>query len=249
MQFNEHATNDDIVSDVKWWLTGSYAGTIDFHINDITRSANRELDDVVSLILRSDSRWQFDDSNFTTLPIGTADLMPDQQDYELSGAEFLSVSEVSVLNVDGDWVVLKPLDRNKGKAQRLIDLEATSGMPEFYDKIGNSIMLYPLPSASDVVTGTDTGGIRVVVERPGSYFIPTDTTKAPGFAPTFHRIISLGIAMDYCVVHGLHNKLVTLENKKNQMKMEMVEHYTRRSKDEQPRLGLKEEDYGASSLI
>jgi len=41
MVYNSHATNQDLVSDIKFLLTGSATGTIDYGINDITRSCNR----------------------------------------------------------------------------------------------------------------------------------------------------------------------------------------------------------------
>src|SRR5687768_314273 len=146
MQFDGHSTNDDIVSDITFLLTGRYDGSVDYHINDITRNINRRFDELVGVILRADGRWQWDDNNQTTLPIFTDNLVAGQNDYEVSAASFLNIFEVAVKKADGKWQVLKPVDRNKGKAQALQDLEdSDDGLPEYYDKIGNSLILYPAP--------------------------------------------------------------------------------------------------------
>ena len=235
-----------LVKDIKFLITGSSAGTLDFSDVDIADSINRHLDNVVSTILKADGRWQWDDNNFTTLPIGTTTLVAGQQDYEISGANFLNISEVSVLDNNGVWQALTAIDR-KGKAQTLLDEEKISnnGLPKWYDKMGNSILLYPKPAADKV---TLSAGLKVVSQRKAGYFISTDTTKTPGFAPIYHRILSIGAAIDYCLANGLSQKKSELEVEKIKMEQGIIEFYADRSKDDQPRIKLQQEDFGGDAL-
>lgn len=255
MQFNSHANNDDIVSDIKWWLTGSYNGSIDYHINDITRNVNRRFDETAMLIFRSDGRWQWDDSNNTTAPTGwteysgDAPIVVDDLDastlqYTAATADFLQILEVAVKKTDGTWHVLTSLDRNKGNAQFYADQESTSGLPEHYDKIGQYLRLDKLPSSSHV---TLTAGLRITFQRNPSYFAVSDTTKTPGFATPFHRILSVGAAIDFCIANGWGKKQVALEKELQKLHEGLIAHYSARSKDEQVRLGLQSEDFGGDS--
>lgn len=242
MQFNSETNNNDIVSDCTFLITGSYNGTIDYHINDRTRSANNKLNSVVSLILRADNRWQFDDDNFENLPEGTTDMVSGQQDYEIPVSDFLTILEVLVKDQNGDWKVLDAIDRNKGKAQDLADLESddNNGLPLYYDKSGSSLYLYPKPSGTYT---TLSGGLKVRFQRNPSYFTVTDTTKEPGIAKPFHRSISIGMATDYCLANGLIQKLQLLKEEDARMSESIVEHYSSRNRDEQPKMRLKEESY------
>ena len=239
-------TYSELVKDIKFLITGSSTGTLDFSDVDIADSINRHLDNVVSTILKADGRWQWDDNNFTTLPIGTTTLVAGQQDYEISGANFLNISEVSVLDNNGVWQALTAIDR-KGKAQTLLDEEKTSnnGLPKWYDKMGNSILLYPKPAADKV---TLSAGLKVVSQRKAGYFTSADTTKTPGFVPIYHRILSIGAAIDYCLANGLSRKKSELEVEKIKMEQGIIEFYADRSKDDQPKIRLELEDYSVDSL-
>lgn len=247
MQYNNTTTQQGIVQDIKFLLTGKYNGSIDYEDEDILRNVNARLDQVVSEIMRADGRWEFDDNNFDTLPIGTTTLVDGQQDYEISVGDFLNVHELSVKDINGNYQELKPVDRNKGTAQELLDLEKTSnnGLPRFYDKMGNTILLYPKPSASKV---TLSEGLKVVFQRQPSYFVSGDTTKSPGFASPYHRLLSVGAAIDWTFPNEAERKRVTLQAEWDKLMAGLIDYYADRSKDEQPRIRLEHEDYGGSAL-
>ena len=70
-----------------------------------TRLINDRYNQVSNKIWKMVGDWEFDDTNQTTLPIATADLVANQQDYELpSSAQKLE--RVEVKNQDGDYVVI-----------------------------------------------------------------------------------------------------------------------------------------------
>ena len=236
MQFNSHATNQDLVSDIKFWLTGSATGTIDYGINDITRNVNKWYDREVSLIMMADGRWEFDDNNHATLPIGTTDLVAEQADYEITASSFLDILRVEIKDSDGNGVFLHPISYADKTGVAMTEWMKTSGTPQYYDKVGNSIILYPTPNYASAA------GLKVYFKRNVSHFVVTDTTKEPGFNPLYHRLLSIGASSDYCIPNGLTQRLKTLESEIIKTETAMVGYYSSRSKDDHPRISLRKEN-------
>lgn len=243
MDFNNSTTNAGIVQDVDY-LVNSTRATLP--LTTIASSANRAMDEVISIILGSDGRWQYDDTNYTDLPIGTTDLVINQQDYSFD-PEQIDVTRVECKDPDGSWRYLMPMDQKDlnpttyaplptgpfggytpdGSNYSLTDFMSTPGTPVYYDKIANSIFLYPKPSYNS------TGGLKVYFQRKPSYFVSTDTTKQPGFAKHLHRIISYKVAYDYAVAKLLAgNKLQSLMNEITKMEQKIKDFYSSRKKDE-----------------
>ena len=201
---------------------------------------NNLLDEVVSLILSSDGRWEWDDSNQDTIPVGTTTMIEGQIDYSIAGSTFLKITRVEALNINGDYELLTPItDSDVNTA--MTEFQNTNGMPRFYDKKGTSILLYPTPSASEA---TLTNGLKVYFQRLPMYFNSDDTTKKPGFNPLYHRILSYGAALDYAIRNEMVTKVNLLSARLGQMQNALIESYTSRSRDEQVRLGVRRENYG-----
>jgi hypothetical protein len=188
--------------------------------------------------MQSDGRWQWDDNNQTDFPIATTTLVTtagsEQQDYSFS-VEFLRVLRVEIKDANGNWVLLKPIDQADLYNQSLTDFLKTAGLPQFYDKIANSIVLYPKPLASQV---TETAGLKVYFQRPPSYFVTDDTIKVPGINSLFHRLIALIACRDYAATKTLANtkalsEMVVLEEDA------LAEFYTLRNKDEHLQLSSR----------
>jgi hypothetical protein len=99
------------------------------------------------------------------------------------------------------------------------------------------MVLYPTPDYSS------TAGLRAYFKRDASYFAVTDTTKEPGFNPQFHRIISMGAALDYCLFAGMTNKFTLLQGEIAKLEEALINFYANRSKDEHPRMRVFNEDY------
>ena len=238
MQFNSHSSGLDIISDITWW-TG--ANITIYPINDRTRHANLALDKAIALILQSDSKWKWDDSNHSDLPIGVAKINSGQQNYGIAGITFLTINEVQILNNAGTYDTLTAVleDSQEGKD---IMRKKNTGTPKYYLKKGDSIFLGPTPS-SDL-----TNGLRVFFQRNVSYFTTSDTTKVPGFAQPFHRLISLYPSLDYLEVEEKWNRAKVVQKRITEMEAALVAFYSSRAKDEQPKIQLKKEDYGARGL-
>lgn len=205
-----------------------------------TRYINEGLNRVASLILTSDGRWQWDDNNNTDFPIGTTNLVTtlgsEQQDYAFA-VTFLKITRVEVLDASGNWTLLRPIDQADIYDQSLTDFLKTAGLPKYYDKIANSIFLYPKPLATSV---TSTAGLKVWFQRPPSYFTISDTTKVPGFNSMYHRLVALIASRDYALMKQLSNAKA-LGDLVSQQEDSLGESYALRNKDE--RVGLSAKRY------
>jgi len=241
-------TYTQLSGDVKFWIAGDSTATVDFTAADILTSINAYYDEVVSLILKADGRWEFDDENFTTLPVATTDLVSGQADYEISGETFLTLQRVEIKDTNGNGVQLQPISQDDKVGVAMTEWAKTNAQPEVYDKVGNSIILYPTPNYNS------TDGIKTYYQRPPSYFIVSDTTKTPGFNPLYHRYLSIGAAVDYCSVNAMNDRLQVLLPKMTQMKADIIANYSRRNKDEKLQMklakdGYNEDDYAYSENI
>lgn len=203
---------------------------------DFTRNANFALDRVVSLIQKSDTLWEWEDINNTDLPLATTALVSGQADYALS-VTHLKILRVRIKDASGNWITLKPKNR-----KRLTDGElAASGTPSTYDLMGNSIILNNIPNYAS------SGGLEIQFQRGASYFIVGDTTKTPGFAIQFHRLISLYAALDWTEQNEMEKRSRKIRENIARMEAELVEFYSDRTRDEAPSISLRQEDYGADS--
>ena len=68
-------TYDQIKNDTTFWISGDSTVTVDFTAADMLIRHNERLNEVVSIIMEADGRWEWDDSNLTTLPIATTDVV------------------------------------------------------------------------------------------------------------------------------------------------------------------------------
>ena len=243
MEFSNLSTYGGILQDIDFLLFGKSNITSDYATADKTRNVNRHFDDVVSLILQSDGNWKWDDTNNTDQNIGTINLVNAQQEYELIGSTYLTIDLIKVKDANGKYQVLQPVNHDLSTAQHLTHLEeGNAGMPRFYDKLGDYIYLYPKPSSS-LTTLTD--GLKVYFQRGASYFLSTDTTKVPGFAAPYHRILSVGAALDYALANGMNAKINILTPMLERLKQGLVDHYASRDGDMKPSMSLRRENYGS----
>lgn len=205
-----------------------------------TRNANAGMERVVSLILGADTRWKWDDTNHTDLPVGMQSLVSGQQDYGINTA-YLKILKVTSKDSSGNYQELTKVDLwNMGKDPS--EFKKTAGTPLYYEPRANSIFLYPKPNYAS------TNGLKVFFQRTIDYFATTDTTQEPGFASPFHKLIALYMARDYALANDMPNKLTLLQKEIDRMEAQLVDYYSTRDEDERQKITLKVEDYGARFL-
>lgn len=189
-------------SDIKnkiYFLTKT--NSTSFPAADILIAINNAYERVGSLILRADSRWQWDDTNQTDLPNATTDLVSGQQDYSITSTH-LTIDRVEVKDSGGTWHVLNQIDQQdlkRDKKTALGNYKTTNGLPEEYDLVGSSVFLYPKPSYNS------TAGLKIFFTRGPALYTSGELstgTKQPGFNSLFHDLIPLHVSYEYAVANG-----------------------------------------------
>lgn len=207
--------------------------TDNYPLVDKARSANIWVRKVGTWIWQSVPDWEFDDTNYTTtMPIAVRDLVDDQEDYALP-TNIFGVDRAEILDIDGNWRTLKPIDKSQVKVGYPEHRE-DKGIPVEYDLLGGSIILKPAPDLTKV---TESSGFRLYLSRVTDTFASTDTTKEAGFNPMFHEIIAVGMALDNAIKNLDDQRIVALKriiygdpNVKSDkgMKQDLMDHYAQR---------------------
>lgn len=161
-------------------------------------------------IWQSDNSWKFDDTNQSTLPIAYATLVDEQTEITLPTTVF-KLEVVEMMDQNGKWVPLRQITNaeiasmGSSPSEFMAD---TSGMPTYYRLVGNSMKFYSKVSQNNV---TLENGLRVHVSRDVVPFTSSDTTAEPGFSSNFHRIVSVGMSLDYAIRAGMWEKVKELK--------------------------------------
>lgn len=205
--------------------------TVVFPIATFTRYANAWYRRFVYYIWKSSGQWQFDDSNYTTLPEATATLVAGQEDYAIPSTA-IDILEVYVMNSSGDYQKLTRINPLEISGSR-DELYETDGMPGYYWLEGNSIILKPAPAAADVTTAA---GLKIILDRDIDAFTSSDTLQEPGILPAFHRLISLGAAYDFARANEMVQRINMIKPDLEQMSKDLEEYYSRRSRADKPRI-------------
>lgn len=252
MQFNSETNGLDLYSDCRF-LCGidETTDTTSYPIKAFTRNANAALDRLNALALKADGTWIFDDANQTGELLDVTNNVTSGTQKTALGATWLKIAKVRIKDPAGNWITLPERPR---KNQSDGELTATSGTPTSYFHLGNYIYFDKVPNYSSA------GGLEVQFQRGASYFIYTDTTKTPGFAVQFHRLVSLHCALDYVGINTMPDRAndirmrigapPDLENGQagSGMEKEFVDWYSQRDADAQPHINLQKDDYGQGAM-
>jgi hypothetical protein len=207
-------------------------------LKEFTAMVNDALDKTFSIIFKANGKWQFDDSNHTDYPFITTALVASQRDYTFTTDEqgnlILDVYKVMIKDENGIYFELEPVDQQSDEdmAGFYSGLNAT-GTPSRYDKTANGIFLDCIPSYSVA------NGLKVFINREGSYFTTSDTTKMPGFAGLFHVYLALYASYEYAMTNSLANKDEIFRDMQI-MEADIKKHYRDRSRDEVPFISSEE---------
>jgi hypothetical protein len=218
MYFNDTTNNMGLCQDIDFIC---HTDTSSYTLANKARNINAWYRKAVSWIREAHGDWQYDDSNLTTLPIYTITLVDGQQDYELPSTA-QTIERVEVMDNEGDYYVVNPIDKREVIGESLTEFEEDEGLPRYYDLVGRSVLLYPKPGTSFITT---TSGLKVYVSRDVEEFNSTTTTREPGFANNFHRILSLGASYDFEEDPTKKNYLIS---QINELKDEIKTFYSKR---------------------
>jgi hypothetical protein len=202
---------------------------------------------ITSLIIQSDGRWQWDDSNQAATDQGgglggqqngTTSLVSGQQDYSFP-VSYLKIFRIEIKgNGATAFTKLLPRDARDPKDDtktQAIDT-VTTGTPTEYDLTGQSVFLYPIPDYSQAAS------LRFYFQRGQVDFTSSDLstgTLVPGFASLFHDLLAYLVARDY-VLTNQPNLYQGYANTVQQKEMELKKYYAWRNPDDRNRLTMAE---------
>lgn len=213
--------------------------TTSFPAADRLILVNNAYNRISSLILRADSRWQWDDTNQTDLPIATTTLTTSQQDYSLATTH-LTIDRVEVKDTAGNWHRLTQIDQQllkRGESTALAAYQSTTGTPSEYDLVGNSLFLYPAPNY------TQAASLKIYFTRGPVEFTSAEVTtgtKVPGFNSLFHDLIPLWVAFDYATANGMPTASGFFASIQR-LEQQIADFYGMRNRDERPQLTVSRE--------
>lgn len=233
MQYNSHATNQDLVSATRDFCD---ADSSSYPIEELTRNFNAGYELLIGKVIGSDGAWEWDDTNYTTLPRGVGTLVEGQEAYSFA-SNYLNIRSVEVLDVNSPAVFRKltpfqDLDLGNRGPEEYFGLESDGspkiGFPRYYDKEGDTIKLYPAPTSTQV---TLSSGLRVWFQRTADLFTTSDTTQEPGLPSPYHVLLAYYAAIPYCMKYK-QDRVVWLNDQWNRGIAELLAFMGRRSKDE-----------------
>jgi hypothetical protein len=211
------------------------ADTVSYPAATLLRRVNAAYERIIGKLIARNGTWQFDDSNFTTFPIGKTTLVAGQHDYKFDSTHLI-IERVQVMDNDGEWHLLTPIDQQNVNIP-MEEYATDDGFPTEYDKSGSSLILYPAPAAADC---TLVDGLRVYYQRTASIFTTDEVntgTKVPGFPSPYHMLLAYEAAIPYCLTYK-PQRVPALMAERNRMEEELMAFESSREKDEPNRLSM-----------
>lgn len=229
--FSESVTNTGIVQQTRFLVK---LDSTQWPTSRIVNSCNNWLDFLAGYLIGADKRFQWDDTNHTKLPEGTAAFTINQSDYSFlvdeQGNSIVTLTGVSLLNSStGYYEPLIEVDRNDPD----IDISTfgmLTGTPTRYDKIADNIVRLEYKAAATVAAA-----LKFYFQRTPSYFAATDTTKAPGVSPLLHRGFIIAAAYDAALTLGLPN-LAALSVERQKEEDKAIQYFASRNRDTRGRM-------------
>lgn len=201
----------------------------------LLRRINAAYEEEVGKLIAQNGKWQFDDTNYTDLPVGYATLVNGQEEYTFASAH-IEIRRVQVMDSNGIWHLLNPIDLDSLDIPRE-EYQKTAGMPYEYDVEGNSLTLKPAPSSGSV---TLMNGLRVYFQRTASTFSVSDVTtgtKTPGFSSPYHILLAYKAALPYCMSYK-KDRVALYLNEINRLERGLLNFETNKQKDVRKRLSM-----------
>lgn len=235
MQFSDTTNRTGIIQLIED-LTGTQSATTSsYPLASKTRDVNNAYANYFRIGFEAEGRWQLDDTNQNDYPIITDNLIANQQDYSFvtdgstPANQILDVYRVEVKDSTGFAYELIPIDQFDIKGQALTEFMKDAGIPKYYDKTANGLILYPKPNYNY------TEGLRIYYNRTPSYFLSTDTTKKPGIPDFFHEYLAYKPAYLFSLRKGLP-QTAGYKDDITRMEDQIRSYYSSRAKDEVKRM-------------
>lgn len=227
IQFSDTDNLDGIIQGIEKELFDSNYGYISGNTNRLkewTAQINLTHDEALAMIFNraGGSLWQFDDSNHTKNPIIKTDLISGQRNYTFTtdeqGNVILDIYRILVADKDGTFKDVYNADQQtpnnvNSDTSVFVDGNDTAGVPTRADKTANGFFFDYVPDYNWRIGTEGQYGIQVFINREGSYFSTSDTTKKPGIAGLYHEYYIVNPCYRYAQRKSLAEAPSLLERK------------------------------------
>ena len=201
MQLSHITNQSGLVELVEFWTRREY-GTSGDDLREIINGLNRAFERIIPLLLAYSDQLRWDDLNHTDAPIGTTNLVANQNDYKITvddnSLDILNLVAIRVYNSSTatKYTELTRITLDDERVPEIMSpTTAITGVPSGFLEVGNVLYLDVLPSYSA------TNGIQLFFQRQQAYFTPTGTSATdatePGIPLPFHEILGLYAALDW----------------------------------------------------
>lgn len=231
MIYNDPTDKQGVVQDTLF-LLGNAVTLNDYKIEDITRNANVHFFTIWQIIFESYNGYKFLDTNlaelgnvmYSDIPFSSGDKTIDLPE------EALTVNGVWIQLTSGSWQKLQPMTEEQflqRGGESTFDTDNISGVPIYYRLFGNKVVFLDKPNFN--------GTARVYFDESISKFAIDDTDVVPGFVEQFHRMLSIGAALDYAASHdSLSSKVPGLTQNWLDYEQRLRKFYSKRWQDRTP---------------
>ena len=154
-------------------------------LKECARFSNNANRIIWSWIYDSCQSWQYDDNNYTDLPIALDDLVAGQRTYLLPVAA-QTIRKIQIQNDSSQWYDIYPTQEDI-----VDDVNIDDGQPMSYWAVNDTIRLNVAPSYSR------TDALRVFFDRDVVDWNWDDFGQQPGFATQFHDAIAVGASIEW----------------------------------------------------
>lgn len=188
--------------------------TSDYSDASLIRDLNSEMAMLRISILRDRGALEFDDVNYTDLPIGTFTVNADgvcKITEDENGNLIETIHKVAFLN-GTEYVDVPRQTLGEGNQDVLIQ-SGSRDIPTSYYEVGNSI----------VFPGVSSGTAKIWFDREHDGITTGDTTKVPGIPVAYHNLLCYRIALNYAIDKGLSNENSVL--RRINIEQEQLEQY------------------------
>lgn len=171
----------------------------DYPDASLIRDLNAELSHIQINILRDRGALEFDDSNYSDLPIATFAIVAGQSEYKITEDEdtnkLLTIHKVAYQQGD-KWVDVPRVQASEGSQHFLTN--TGTGKPTRYYEVGQSIVFDVTPDFS--------GTGKIWFDRELDVLLTSDTSKEPGVPRAYHMLAAYRTALNYAIDKQLANE-------------------------------------------
>jgi len=173
--------------------------TSDYSDASLIRDLNEEMRAIKTNIQRDRGVLEFDDVNYTDIPVATLTLVSGQTAYKIvedENSHLITTVHKVAIDVGNGYTDVPRKTVGEGSQEPLID-SSEAAIPRNYYEVGKSVIFSQTPSQA--------GTIQVWFDRDIDIILVGDTSKVPGIPADYHSLLCYRTAYNYALDKGLAN--------------------------------------------